>query len=66
MNEILEEMVSGYCRAFDQTRIVTCEYEVLPEGRRLQSTDCDYGVCVHSKSCTLMKQVLEAEESNCH
>lgn len=62
MEEIWEEMVSGYCRAFDQTRIVTCEYEVLPAGRRLRSTDCDYGTCVHSKSCQLIRQALDLEE----
>ncbi|MCI8854078.1 MAG: ubiquinone biosynthesis protein UbiE [Lachnospiraceae bacterium] len=61
MDEIWEEMVSGYCRAYDQTRIVTCEYEKMPEGRRLQSTDCDYGNCIHSKSCRLMRQALELE-----
>ena len=26
MDEIIEEMFSGYCKAHNQTKIITCEY----------------------------------------
>ena len=31
MGEIIEEFFNGYCRNFDMTQTVICEYEQLPQ-----------------------------------
>lgn len=55
----MEEMVQGYCRASDQSRIVTCEY-IEKDGKNvLEYTDCAYGTCVHSKTCKLMEEMFK-------
>ena len=35
MGEIIEEFFNGYCRNFDMTQTVICEFEQFPEGLRL-------------------------------
>lgn len=58
MNEITEEIVSGFCKAQNQTRSVFCELEEQEDGsRELLSSDCAFGTCEHSKSCLLMGQL---------
>lgn len=32
MAEIIEEFFTGYCRNFDMTQTVICEFEQLPNG----------------------------------
>ncbi|MCC8046500.1 MAG: ubiquinone biosynthesis protein UbiE [Clostridiales bacterium] len=50
-----EELVSGFCKKQNQTRMVFCEFECTGEGRRiLISMDCEYGKCEHSQTCALM------------
>lgn len=62
MGEIIEEFFNGYCRNFDMTQTVICEFEQFPEGLRLLDSSCEYGVCQYSKDCTLMKQALAREK----
>ena len=37
MGEIIEEFFNGYCRNFDMTQTVICEFEQFPEGPRIRS-----------------------------
>lgn len=60
MSEIMEEMLQGYCRSMDQSRIVTCEYHIEMNQKVYEYTDCAFGKCVHSDTCVLMKSVREA------
>ena len=62
MAEIIEEFFTGYCRNFDMTQTVICEFEQLPNGLHLLDSSCEYGDCKFSKDCTLMKQALDKEE----
>lgn len=56
-DDVIEEFLSGFCKAQNQTRMVFCELERLPDGsRRLLSSDCAYGRCEHSRDCLLMRQ----------
>ena len=57
MQENIEEMFQGYCRAGDQSRIVTCEFHMEDDKKVLDYADCAYGSCVHSKTCKLMESV---------
>ena len=56
MVEIIEEIYQGYCRAIDASRMVTCEYKKEKDTLKLEYTDCNYGPCVHSKTCKIMEQ----------
>lgn len=58
MSEIIEEMVQGYCRASDQSRILTCEIAEKDGKKVLEYTDCAYGKCIHSNTCKLMEEVF--------
>lgn len=43
MDEIIEEMFSGYCKAHNQTKIITCEYSKNKYGELcLKNVDCDF------------------------
>lgn len=67
MSEILEDMLQGYCRSMDHSRIVTCEYRIERNRKVYEYTDCAFGSCVHSDTCMLMEPVREAnkkEEGN--
>lgn len=59
MSEIFEEMIQGYCKASDQSRILTCEYSVKEGKNILEYTDCAYGACVHSKNCRLIEEAFK-------
>ena len=63
MTEIIEEFFTGYCRIFDMTQTVICEFEQLPDGLHLLESSCEYGVCNFSKDCVLMKQALARENT---
>lgn len=64
MAEIIEEFFTGYCRNFDMTQTVICEFEQLPDGLQLLDSSCEYGVCKFSKDCVLMKQALDMQRKN--
>lgn len=56
-----EHIVSGYCRAIDQSRMVTVE----TEGGMFSDVDCGYGGCLYEKSCPIAKtiaKILEKQE----
>lgn len=59
MSEIFEEIIQGYCRASDQSRILTCEYTEKDGVNVLEYTDCAYGTCVHSKTCKLIEEMFQ-------
>ena len=56
MAEIIEEIYQDYCRAIDNSRMVTCEYNKEGDKLVLEYADCSYGSCVHSKTCQIMAQ----------
>lgn len=62
--EIIEEMYQGYCRASDQSRIVTCEFRMEAGVKVLDYADCAYGKCVHTKTCKLMEQMKKTLEQS--
>lgn len=57
--EIVEEFVNGYCRNYDMARSAIAEYIRDEAGLHFDRIDCDYGTCIHSQSCELMKEVLK-------
>ena len=60
-DEIIEMMLSGFCKTLNETRTVLCEFEKKDGKLRLEQADCAYGTCPHSKTCLLMKPAREAE-----
>ena len=61
MGEIIEEFFTGYCRNFDMTQTVICEFEQSPQGLQLLDSSCEYGNCRYSKYCVVMQQALARE-----
>ena len=61
MGEIIEEFFTGYCRIFDMTQTVICEFEQSPQGLQLLDSSCEYGNCRYSKDCVVMQQALARE-----
>lgn len=59
--DFLEEVFNGFCKSLNETRSVFCEFERKDGRMRLESADCDYGECPHSKTCLLMEQAKEIE-----
>ena len=56
--ETEEEFISGFCKMQNQTRMVICETERLPDGRKkVVYADCAYGKCEHTGDCLLMGQL---------
>ena len=53
-----EFFISGYCRAYDQSRTVCAEFE---DGK-LNGTDCSYPDCPYTDSCTIAGQIRETEK----
>ncbi|WP_434309399.1 hypothetical protein [Hominifimenecus sp. rT4P-3] len=56
-----ERIVNGYCRTWNQNRMVICECWTDEEGTHWE-TDCDYPNCVHSGSCEVMKRAVDLEQ----
>lgn len=53
-----EKFLSGYCRALDQTRMVTVEItddDVVP--------DCSFGSCPYEGSCQIAKSIRELSQN---
>lgn len=59
MSEITEEFFQGYCQAYDMARTAIGEFVLEQDGWVLEQIDCDYGACIHSENCQMMKQVFE-------
>lgn len=51
----MEQFISGYCRALDQSRMVEVE---KGEGMPAEA-DCDYPACPHVASCEIAKRIRE-------
>lgn len=63
MDEIIEEMFSGYCKAHNQTKIITCEYSKNKYGELcLKNVDCDFLECIYNKECQVVCQALDKED----
>jgi len=62
--EIIEETYSGFCKALNETRTVFCEFEEVNGSACLESADCAFGRCEHTKTCLLMKPVREKTEKD--
>ena len=50
-----EHFLAGYCRAQDQSRMVT----VVLESGRLEEADCCYGSCPCEASCQIAQKIRE-------
>ena len=55
----MEEIVSGYCRAQDQSRTVMAEYD---EGA--WDISCDYPDCAYAQDCPIGKQISDLIRTN--
>lgn len=53
----MEHIISGYCRAQDQSRTVFLEYE-----NGAWDCTCGFPDCVHAGSCQLAKQMRQIQE----
>ena len=51
-----EQIITGYCRCLDQSRIVTVE---LDGGKWY--ADCSYGNCPYEASCEIAKRIRELQ-----
>lgn len=51
----MEQFVSGYCRALDQSRMVEMEWE--PGGEA--EADCAFPDCPHAGSCEIARKLRE-------
>lgn len=59
MGEELEYIFSGFCRTFNQSQTVTCEFEEKEGKVELSEVDCAYDRCIHRGSCQIAKQIRE-------
>ena len=50
-----EEIISGYCRQLDGSRIVTVE---LTDGK-IDDIDCCYGSCIYQPACQIAQRIDE-------
>jgi len=50
----MEEVISGYCRAQDQSRTVMAEYD---DGE--WDISCGFPECAYAKDCPIGKQLIE-------
>ena len=59
MSEITEEFFQGYCKAYDMARTAIGEFVLEQDCWVLEQIDCDYGACIHSENCQMMKRMYE-------
>ena len=60
--EETEEFISGFCRTFNSTSTVCCEYEEKDGKRVLTFMDCAHESCLHHGSCRIYKEAHELEQ----
>ena len=48
-----EKLITGYCRALDNSRMVLAE----AEDKELTQIDCDYPNCAHAPVCKIAQQI---------
>lgn len=61
---IREETFSGFCRTYNQSQTVTCEFTEAEEGLELTEVDCGYRRCIHRGSCEVARQIRQMEEDH--
>ena len=64
-DEITEEMFSGFCKTFNETR--DCDLRTLKKtdgGLRLSHADCAYERCSHRETCLVMQPVRDMERAS--
>lgn len=52
-----EKILTGFCRAADQSRMVTVEYTRGAQRRRLEHVDCSYESCPHRCACEIGRAI---------
>lgn len=52
-----EKILTGFCRAADQSRMVTVEYTGSAQGGRLEHVDCGYESCPHRSACEIGRAI---------
>ena len=55
-----EHFLSGYCRAADQSRMVT----LVTENEELVEVDCSYETCIHAPNCDVARKIRETLAEN--
>ena len=50
-----EEFISGFCRTYNGSQTVCCEYEEKDGKRTLTFMDCAYKRCVNQGACEIYK-----------
>ena len=55
-----EHFLSGYCRAADQSRMVT----LVTENGELVEVDCCFETCVHTPNCQIAQKIRESLTEN--
>ncbi len=62
-SDLEEYFFNGYCKAKNQTRLVTCEYSIETYGLCLERIEgCDYLECQYNKDCDIVKRALAKED----
>ena len=62
-DRIIEKIFSGFCRTFNQTQTVSCEFETKGAELELLDADCAYARCEHKASCEIAKSIRETEKN---
>lgn len=62
MNETVERIISGYCKADNKVRRILCEFSESELGLSLESMDCDHLRCDNATGCDLVKAALALED----
>ncbi len=52
-----EKILTGFCRATDQSRMVTVEYTGGAQGGSLEQVDCGYESCPHRYTCEIGRSI---------
>lgn len=61
--EIQEEFIAGFCRTYNGTQTVCCEFVTENGKKYLESMDCAHKRCVHHSACEIYKEAhLMGEE----
>lgn len=51
-----EELISGYCRQMDCSRMVLLEYA---QDGTIEDVDCNYPTCPFAQECQIGKQIAQ-------
>lgn len=63
LQDLDEYIFTGYCKAKNQSNMVTCEYSFANCGLCLeQIVGCDFLKCQYNKECDIVKMALAKED----